>query len=146
LSQFSIRRLLWVGPLVMVLASAATLLFYFITRAFGERYFAALGGPGQPAGLLPVSFIVIPTAVAAAGASLLFAFLLKISRAPLPPFLSISAMALLISFGGPLSLAGTTPLSTKLLLAVMQFLSAVVIVAGILGFTRKRRVAAVAKA
>jgi len=137
LPQFSIRRLIWAGPLVTLLASAGTLLFYFITRALGARYFAALGGPGQPAGMLPISFIVIPVAAAAAGASLLFALLLKISRAPLPPFLSISVMALLISFGGPLSLTGTTPLSTKLLLAAMQILAAVMIVAGILGFSRK---------
>ena len=144
--QFSIQRLIWAGPLVTVLAVGETLLFYLITRALGEHYFITLGGPGQPVGLMPVSFIVIPTIALAAGASLLFAFLLKISRAPLPPFLSISAMALAISFGGPLSLSATTPLSTKLLLAGMQVLTAGVIVGGILGLTRKRRSAAKAKA
>jgi hypothetical protein len=138
LPQFSIRRLLWAGPLVTALAVGADLLFFFITRSLGERYFVTLGGPGQPAGLMPVSFIVAPTIAVAVGASVLFAFLLKISRAPLPPFLSISAMALLISFGAPLSLTGGTQLSTKLLLGVMQILTAGVIVVGILVFTRKR--------
>src|SRR5271157_1274755 len=37
LPQFSIRRLLWAGPLVTTLAVGANLLFFFITRALGER-------------------------------------------------------------------------------------------------------------
>ena|GEM_PF-4190198 len=146
LPQFSIRRLLWAGPLVTTLAVGANLLFFFITRALGERYFVTLGGPGQPAGLMPVSFIVVPTIVVAAGASLLFAFLLKISRAPLPPFLSVSAMALIVSFGAPFSLTGDTHLSTKLLLAGMQILTALVIVGGITGLTRRKREVAPTKA
>lgn len=136
--EFSIRRLLWAGPLVAVLAVGADLFFFAITRALGERYFITLGGPGQPAGLMPVSFIVVPTIAVTVGASLLFAFLLKFSQAPLPPFLSVAGMALLISFGAPFSLTGDTPLSTKLLLAATQILTAGVIVGGILGFSRKR--------
>ena len=136
--QFSLRRLVWAGPLVIALAVAANLLFYSISQVFGERYIAALGGPGQPAVPMPVAFIVIPTVGAEAGEILLFALLVKFSRAPLPPFLSVSAMALLISFGAPFSLTGTATLATKLLLAGMQLLTGVVIVIGILIFTRRR--------
>lgn len=144
--QFSIRRLLWAGPLVTALAVGIDLLFFFITRALGERYFVTLGGPEQPAGLMPVSFIIVPTIAVAAAASLFFAFLLKISRAPLPPFLSVSVAALILSFGAPFSLTGDTHLSTKLLLTGMQIVTAGVIVGGILGFTRRRGVVAPTKA
>lgn len=140
MSHFSAHRLWWAGPLVTALAVGIDLLFFFIGRALGERYFVTLGGPGQPAGLMPVSFIVVPTIAVSAGANLFFAFLLKYSRAPLPPFLSVSAAALVLSFGAPFSLTGDTHLSTKLLLTGMQILTAVVIVGGILSFTRKKGV------
>jgi len=124
---------------VTLLALVSTLCFYWITRGLGERYYLTLGGPSRPAGLMPLSLIVIPTACAAIGATGLFALLLRFSRAPLPPFLSIAAMALLVSFGAPLSLTGDTTLTTKLLLAAMQILACLVIVLGLLVFTRTKR-------
>jgi hypothetical protein len=136
LVHFSIRRLWWAGPLVTLLALAAELFFYWITQVLGERYFLTLGGPSHPAGLMPVSLIVIPTAVVSLGASLLFALLLRFSRTPLPPFLSIAAMALLVSFGAPFSLTGETTLTTKLLLVAMQILGSLVIVLGLLILAR----------
>ncbi len=86
--------------------------------------------------MMPV-FLAIP--VVTFGAILVFAFLLKFTHVPLPPFLSISAAALLVSFGGPFSLPGNTPLSTKLLLCAMFTVSGLVIVAGLLLFTSVRK-------
>ena len=134
---FSLRRLLWAGPLSALLAVAANLLFYAASRAAGQAYLVTLGGPAQPAGPLPVLSIVLVTLAASAGASLLLAFLIQVSRAPLPPFLSISAMAMLVSFGGPFSLSEGTQTVTKLLLSCMHLIAGLVIVGGLLLFSRR---------
>jgi hypothetical protein len=136
--KFSIRRLLWTGPLTILLALLVNLLFFTVTRALGERYMMTLDGPIKPAVPMPVLSIIIATVVAAGGAILTFALLLKITHVPLPPFLSISAAALLVSFGGPFSLAGGTSLLTKLLLGVMHVLTCLVVVGGLILFTREK--------
>ncbi len=136
---FLIRRLLWAGPLTGGLAVASALLFYAVTRSAWNDYPIALPGTTKaltPMPMMPV-FLAIP--VVTFGAILVFAFLLKFTHVPLPPFLSISAAALLVSFGGPFSLPGNTPLSTKLLLCAMFTVSGLVIVAGLLLFTSVRK-------
>jgi len=138
MEKFSARRLLWAGPFTAGLAILANLLFYAVTKALGAQYRMTLGGPSKPAIPLPVLAIILATLVAAFGAMLVFALLLKITHVPLPPFLSISAAALLVSFGGPLSLTGETGLATKLLLSSMHLISAIVIVGGMIFFSRER--------
>jgi Family of unknown function (DUF6069) len=137
MENFSPRRLLWAGPLTTGLAVLANLLFYAVSKTLGAQYRMTFGGPSKPAIPLPVLSIVLATLVAAIGAVLIFALLLKITHIPLPPFLSIAAAALLVSFGGPLSLTGDTSLATKLLLSSMHLISAIVIVGGLLLFTRE---------
>ena len=132
------RRLLWAGPLTIVLANLVNLIFYAGTRALGERYLITIAGPTKPAVPMPVLSIVVATSVAAGCASLIFAGLLKITHVPLPPFLSISVAALLVSFGGPYSLGGATPLTTKLLLCTMHLISAITIVTALILLTRRR--------
>jgi hypothetical protein len=135
---FSLRRLLWAGPLITLLANLVNLLFYAGTRALGEDYLITLAGPSKPAVPMPVLSILVATSVAAAGACLIFAGLLKVSHVPLPPFLSISVAALLVSFGGPFSLAGVTTSTTKLLLCSIHLISAIVIVGGLILLTRRK--------
>jgi hypothetical protein len=135
---FSLRRLLWAGPLTVVVANLANLLFYAGTRALGQQYLMTIAGPSKPAVAMPVLSVVLATSVAAAGACLVFAGLLKVSHVPLPPFLSISVAALLVSFGGPFSLAGATTVTTKLLLCGLHLISAVTIVGGLVFLTRRK--------
>ena len=136
--EFTPRRLIWAGPLTVVLANLVNLLFYAVTRALGERYLITIAGPAKPAVPMPIVSIVLATSVATVGAMLIFAGLLKISHVPLPPFLSIAAAALLVSFGGPFSLAGDTTLLTKFLLCTMHVLTALTVVAGLICLTRKK--------
>ena len=136
--KYSIRRLVWAGPLTAAAALLVNLVFYAATKALGESYLMTLGGPSKPAIPMPVLSIVIATLAGAVGAILIFAFLLKISHVPLPPFLSISVAALLVSFGGPISLSSATTLQTKLLLCCMHILSAVVIVGGLILLCREK--------
>jgi hypothetical protein len=137
LSKFSLRRLLWAGPLAAGLGIAANLLYYAMTRALGEPYVMPLNGSGSVTGPMPVSMVVVTTLVGAIGALLLFALLVKITKVPLPPFLSISVTALLVSFGGPFGLP-TVTLGMRLLLSGMHILAALIIVGGILYFSRER--------
>jgi hypothetical protein len=136
--QYSIRRLFWAGPLTGVLATLANLFFYLITELAGERYLVSLGGPSKPVEALPVVSILFATFVAALGATLVLAILLKITHIPLPPFLSISAATLIVSFGGPFSLGGATSLGTKFLLSTMNVIAGAIIVGGLLFFARQR--------
>jgi hypothetical protein len=136
--NFSLRRLLWAGPLIILLANLVDLLFYAGTRLLGERYLITINGPTRPAVPMPVLSIVLAASVAVMGASLIFAGLLKVTHVPLPPFLSISAAALLVSFGGPFSLAGVTTLMTKLLLCTMIVLTAVTVVGGLVFLARRK--------
>ncbi len=137
-SQFSLRRLIWAGPLAAGLATIANLFFYSITKSAGEQYLISLSGPSKPLEPLPVVSILLSTLVSAVGATLILAVLLKITHVPLPPFLSISTAALLVSFGGPFSLEGGTSLVTKLLLSTMNIIAGVIIVGGLLYFSRKK--------
>ncbi len=136
--HFLLRRLLWAGPLTCGLALASALLFYSATRAGGYTYPIALPGASNTLVPMPMTPVFIAVPVVTLGAVLVFAFLLKVTHVPLPPFLSISAAALLVSFGGPFSLPGDTPLSTKLLLCAMFAITGAVIVAGLLLLTSVR--------
>ncbi len=136
--KLSIRRLLWAGPLTAIIAGAVNLLFYLLTRLAGEKYMVSLARPSAPLEPLPILSILVPTLASALGATLVLAVLFRVTHVPLPPFLSICAAALIVSFGGPFSLTGGTSLATKLLLCVMNILAAVSIVGGLLFFTYKR--------
>ncbi len=133
--HYSIRRLVWAGPLVAALAALADLAFYGTVRlARGEFLISPPGRPLQP---LPLASVVVTPLVATLGAVLVFAFLIRVSHVPMPPFLSIATAALLVSFGGPFSLTTETSLGTKLLLCAMNLLTGIVVVAGLIGFTRR---------
>ncbi len=136
--EYSIRRLLWAAPLTAVSAGLIDLLIYVTAKALGQQFLIAGGEPVQAAVPMPPVWIVVAVLAASSGAAIIFAFLLKVTHTPLPPFLSISAAALLVSFGGPFSLTGATSLATKLLLGGMNIVAGVVIVGGLIFFTREK--------
>jgi hypothetical protein len=133
---FSIRRLLWGGPVATVLAILATWLYYGVTKALGEQYLVPLDGGSSYLGPMPVLMPVITTLVPGLVASIFFGLLIRFSRNPATVFLSVSLAALLLSFGGPYYLPGVS-LQIKILLSGMHVVAAVVITGGILLFCHK---------
>jgi hypothetical protein len=136
---FSLRRLLWAGPLVTLAAALANLLFYFISRALGGQYLFPVDAAGTRLEPMPAWMPVLPTLALGLVASLFFALLVRFARRPVTIFLSVAATALLVSFGAPAGLPGGTPLSTRFLLAGMNLLTALVLSAGILALSRNRQ-------
>ena len=133
---YSLRRLLWGGPIATVAAILAALLYYGVTKALGEQYMLPLDENNSYFGpmphLMPVIAILIPGLLATG----FFGLLIRFSRKPATVFLSVSVAALFLSFGGPFNLPAA-PMQTKLLLSGMQILSAGVISSGILLISHK---------
>jgi hypothetical protein len=137
---FSLRRLFWIGLLMTVLAIAINSLYYGLSRLAGETYPMPLNGTGSRIGPMPILMPVIATALLGLTATLFFVLLVRFTRQPVVIFVSVAFTALLVSFGGPLSLPEVVPLRTRLLLCGMHVLTAAVIVLGLLrwGPVRKR--------
>ncbi len=133
---YSIKRLLWVGPLSTLAALAADLLYFFITRALGEPYLLPFEGNAliffPMSALTPVPVVL----VSGIAATLLFILLIRFARRPDIVFLSVAITALILSFGGSFGLP-STPLQTKLFLSGMNVITGVIITAGILLYGRK---------
>jgi hypothetical protein len=113
---YSLRRLMWGGPVSTAAAILANLAYYGVTHALGEYY------------LLPL--------VAGGLATLLFGLLIRFARRPETVFLSLGCAALLLSLGGPFNLPAVT-LQTKFLLGGMHILAAMLISGGILLMSHK---------
>ena len=128
---FSIRRLLWAGPLVTLLAVLKNLLFYAVTKAFGQQYIMPLVGSSSNLGPMPILMPVVVTLVPGLLATIFFGLLIRFSRSPVIVFLSVCVAALILSFGGPFYLPAAT-LATKLLLCSMNLIAGVIITVGIL--------------
>lgn len=124
--------ILYTGLFVSVIASLANILFFFVTKSLGEQYLIPLTESSIEVTPMPYFIIPIVTLTPAIFATLLFAFLNKLSpRNTVSPFLSISITGLIISFGGPLDLPGVG-LQTKLLLCAMHVIAGIIIIGGLL--------------
>ncbi|HEX7434757.1 MAG TPA: DUF6069 family protein [Anaerolineaceae bacterium] len=128
---FSIRRLLWAGPLVTLLAILINLLFYAVTKAFGEQFIMPLDGSTSNLGPMPILMPVVVTLVPGLLATIFFGLLIRFSRSPVIVFLPVCVAALILSFGGPFYLPAAT-LATKIILTVMNVFAGVIITGGIL--------------
>ncbi len=137
MQDFSIKRLLWVGPLSTLIALAADLLYFFVTRILGEPYL--LPRESDAMGFIPMSALTPVPVVLVSGivATLLFGLLIRFARRPDIIFLSVAVTALILSFGGSFGLP-STPLHTKLLLSGMHVITGFIITAGILLYSRRK--------
>jgi hypothetical protein len=133
---YSLRRLLWGGPIATVAAILAILLYYGVTKALGEHYLMPLDASSSHPGPMPVLMPVIATLIPGLLASVFFGLLIRFSRKPATVFLSVSVAALILSFGGPFNLPAA-PMQTKILLSGMQIFAAGVITGGILLLSHK---------
>jgi len=135
--HFSLRRLLWAGPLATILAVVAVLVYYSITKAFGENYLMPLTSDATLLHPMPPAMPLVAVLIVGLLASLFFGLLVRFSRAPAIVFLSVAIAAVVLSFGGSLYLP-VSALHTKILLNGMNILAGVTIAGGILLFSRER--------
>jgi hypothetical protein len=135
--QYSLRRLLWAGPLATMTAIVANLLYFALTKTFGEQYLIPLDATGTHISPMPVLMFILPTLLVGLVAALFFGLLIHFSGVPAIVFLSVAIAALILSFGGPSSLPNT-PLKTQLLLSGMNVLTAIFITGGILLLSRMK--------
>ena len=131
MSPFSLRRLLWAGPVATVAAILANLLYYGVTKALGEQYLMPPHAGSSLPSPMPVSLAAAAILVSGLLATILFGFLIRFAHRSATVFLSVCTAALILSFGGPFNLP-TASLQTKLLLSGMHLIAAVVISGGIL--------------
>jgi type IV secretory pathway VirB2 component (pilin) len=135
--QFSLRRLLRAGPLATILAVVAVLVYYYITKAFGEDYLIPMTSDATLLRPMPPAMPLVAVVIVGLLASLFFGLLVRFSRAPAIVFLSVTSAALVLSFGGSLYLP-TSALHTKILLSGMNILAGVILAGGILLGSRER--------
>jgi hypothetical protein len=128
---YSLRRLLWAGPVATVAAALAGMLYFGVTRALGEQYLMPLGAGGSIPAPMPVSLPVAAILVPGLLATILFGLLIRFTRRPATIFLSVCVAAMVLSLGGPFNLPGSS-LQTKLLLSGMHGIAASFISGGIL--------------
>jgi uncharacterized protein DUF6069 len=133
--RVALGRLWWVTLLTIVAASAANLVVYLIASALFE-------GPRRFSMLTPVS-IIASIAMYLVVAAIVYALIGRFSKRPIRVFRIVSVVALLLSFGPPISAAFTFPppdapdATTVVTLLVMHVVAAIITV-GL--FTRLARV------
>jgi hypothetical protein len=133
---YSLRRLVWAGPLATLAAILADVLYYVLTKALGEQFRLPLDGNSSHLGPMPVITPIIAILIAGLLASGFFGLLLRFARNPATVFLSVSIAALILSFGGPMYLPEVS-LPTKILLSGMHLIAAGLITGGILFMSHK---------
>jgi type IV secretory pathway VirB6-like protein len=130
-------KILRIGILLTIVSVLANLLFFAITKGLGEQYIIPMAEAPASTGPMPVIMVIFATFLSAIFATGLYSILAKVApNATLPPFLSITGTALLVSFGGPMELPDTI-LQTKLLLSMMHLISAAIIMGGFIIFHRR---------
>ena len=138
MARFSLRRLLWAGPLVALAAALANLFFYFISRALGGQYLLPADVAGTQLEPMPAWMPALAALLLGLADALLFAMLVRFARRPVTIFLSVALTALIVSFGAPAGLPAGTPASTRWLLAGMNVLTALILTVGLLALSRNR--------
>lgn len=115
-TQVDYRRLVWVGPLAIVLAVVGNIVVYTLAAALGA--FPAdliIPAAGQPLTIAPVIFTTI---VGVVGGIAMYALLGRLVRRPVRLFRIIGIVVLALSFVTPFSIPGGTPLFYTALLAM----------------------------
>lgn len=136
-TKFKIAR---IGILLTISSILVNLIFFSLTKALGEQYIIPMTEAPTVTGPMPVFLVILATLLAALLVTGLYGILAKVApRATLPPFLSISATAFLVSLGGPMELPGTH-IQTKLLLSTMHIITAFILIGGFVIHNRRSRI------
>ena len=134
---YSLRRLIWAGPVATITAIGANLLYFAATQASGEKYLMPLDGMGSHLAPMPVTLPVTVILFIGLAATFFFGLLIRFARKPGTVFLSVAITALILSFGGSFSLP-SAPLQTKILLSGMNVIAAGIIAGGIPWLSRNK--------
>ena len=117
------KRLLWATPLAAVAAAVGNAVVYFVASALGAMPQDFVVQGSGPITLAPV---VLSSLIGAAGAAVIFAVVVLLSRRPIWIFRIVAVVALVLSFVTPLTIPGA-PLSLILTLELMHVVAAVII-------------------
>jgi hypothetical protein len=120
------NRLLLGGILALVIAVSANVLIFGIARAMGLTLTIPYQGPDVPAAPLPVLAVIIVSALAAIGGTVLLWGLTRVTARATGIFQAIATVFFLLSLGGPLTMPTDTP--TRAALIAMHVVAAVSIV------------------
>lgn len=131
--RLSLSRLLRAGALAALGAVVANVIFFVILNALG----VTITLPADMGGQLTVVPVIVSTLVGAVGATAVLAALIRFTSNPARLFLIVSAVFLVISFGGPLANPGIDG-TGKFLLSIMHIIAAAVIVPTLLSQSRAR--------
>lgn len=122
---------------VGAIAGLANLALYAVGRAlFALPFLVPLGGPGIPARPLPVFAIVVACLIPGIGAALVYWGLCRATGHARTLFTMVAIIATLLSLAGPLRLP--IDLGTRLALAAMHLVAAVIITPGLSRATGSR--------
>jgi len=130
MQKFIPNKIIWFGVFISIISIMANLIFFAFTKALGEKYLIPLTESPVVTSPMSIVMVILATLISAILATGLYSLLLKVSpNATLPPFLSITGTAFLVSFGGPMELPDTL-MQTKILLSVMHIITAIIIIGG----------------
>jgi hypothetical protein len=132
---YTLQRLIWAGPLATAIAIVANYIYFLITKALGEPYLLPLDANGNQLTPMPAALPILGALFAGVLAVLFFGLLVRYARKPVTVFVSVAITALILSFGGPFGIPEAV-LQTKLFLSGMNVLTALILVGGILIFSR----------
>jgi Family of unknown function (DUF6069) len=122
------------GLLAAAVAAVANAIVFTIERMALGLSLPVPQGAGAEMAPLSVVMVVVVSVVVGIGATLLLAILNRFVRRPIRIFQGIAAVALLLSFGGPLSLPAD--IATKVGLSTMHLVAAAAIVGLLTGMSR----------
>ena len=120
-------RLVPAGALALVVAAAANAVVYLVASSLGAMP-QDVDANGQ--GPITLPMVVAMSAAGAVAGTLVYALVGRLARRPVRVFRLVSALALVLSFVGPLTIPGA-PAAMVAALLVMHVITAV-IVAGLL--------------
>ena len=117
-------RLVPAGALALVLAAAANAVVYLVASSLGAMP-QDVDANGQ--GPITLPMVVAMSAVGAVAGTLVYAFVGRFVRRPVRVFRLVSALALVLSFFGPFTIAGA-PAAMVGALLLMHTIAAVAVV------------------
>ena len=117
-------RLVPAGALALVLAAAANAVVYLVASSLGAMP-QDVDANGQ--GPITLPMVAATSAAGAVAGTLVYALIGRFARRPVRVFRAVSALALVLSFAGPMTIPGAPPAMVAALL-LMHVVAAIAVV------------------
>lgn len=124
------------GLIGTAIGVVGNVIFYWLVGLLNVPMQLPLGGPGSPLQPLPLEAVIITSTVPGIIATGLFWLFTRYIARPVPKFIGVSLVFLVLSFLPTWSLP--TLVATKVVLSIMHIIAAAGIVGGLVQFTRNR--------